>query len=136
MRIDDYGVVAEGAAHGTALVATTPLSFWGGVNVGTGMIQDIHHDLCGSCVTGKVLCIPFDRGSCSGSGVMLEMIRSGTNPAALLCVEAEPVLALAPIVGAALYGRSMPIRTVSRETFEQIEQGATVTFADDAILVE
>lgn len=136
MRIDEFEVIAEGMVSAQALVVKTPLSFWGGVNVGTGMIQDIHHDLHGECVTDKVLCIPFDRGSCSGSGIMLEMIRSGTNPAALLCVEAEPVLALAPIVGATLYGRSMPIRTISREAFDAIPHGATVAFEKDAIVVE
>ncbi len=136
MRIESFKTVVEGCVRAEALVSAVPLSFWGGVNVATGAVQDVHHDLCGQCMTGKVLCIPFDRGSCSGSGVMLEMIRSGTSPAALLCVEAEPVLALAPLVGSTLYGRGLPIRTVSREDFDRIPPGSTVTFAEDTIVVE
>ena len=136
MRIEEFEIVAGGTAEGRALTSQTPLSFWGGVDVATGMVQDIHNELNGSCMTGRVLCIPFDRGSCSGSGIMLEMIRRGTNPAALLCVEAEAVLALAPLVGEALYGRTVPIRTVPREVFDCIEDGSAVTLLEDAIVVE
>lgn len=136
MRIEEFEIVAGGTAEGRALTSQTPLSFWGGVDVATGMVQDIHNELNGSCMTGRVLCIPFDRGSCSGSGIMLEMIRRGTNPAALLCVEAEAVLALAPLVGETLYGRTVPIRTVPREVFDCIEDGSAVTFLEDAIVVE
>ena len=136
MEIREYGVVMEGTLEAEALAAETPLSFWGGVDVATGMIQDVHHDLCGENLTGKVLCIPYDRGSCSGSGVIFEMIRQKTNPAALLCVEAEAVLALGPVIGERVYQRSMPIRTVSADTLKKIRSGDKITFTENAIIVE
>lgn len=136
MKIVDFKVISEGNLKAEALASNTPLSFWGGVDVATGMIQDVHHDLCGENLTGKVLCIPYDRGSCSGSGVIFEMIRQGTNPAGLLCIEAEAVLALGPVIGERVYKRGMPIRTVSEEVLTQIKSGNQIVFTEDAIIIE
>ena len=135
MIIKDFKVMVPGNVRAEAVASAVPLSFWGGVNVETGEIQDVHHDLCKQNVAGKVLCIPYDRGSCSGSGVILEMIRQGSNPAAILCVEAEAVLALGPIIGRKVYGRSMPIRTVSMDALSQIRSGDTIIFDDDSIRI-
>lgn len=135
MIIKDYGIIVPGTVSAKALASDMPLSFWGGVDVETGVIQDVHHDLCTQNMAGKVLCIPYDRGSCSGSGMIFEMIRQGSNPAAILCIEAEAVLALGPVIGKKVYGRSMPIRTVSVDVLEQIKTGDTVTFEEDSIIV-
>ncbi len=136
MRITEYTVVVEGCADAEALVSDTSLSFWGGVNASTGMIQDVHHSLNGQNLKGKILCVPYDRGSCSSSGVMLEMIRQGTNPAGILCIEAEPVLALGPIIGEKMYKRGIAMRTVSEETFRSIPGNCRIQFAEDAIVVQ
>lgn len=136
MKILDYETIVEGNLTSEALAAKTPLSFWGGVDVSSGMIQDVHHDLCGHNLTGKVLCIPFDRGSCSGSGILLEMIRQKTAPAGILCLGAEAVLALGPIIGKRMYQRSIAIRTISEELFNMIKTGDKVTFNDTEILIE
>ena len=71
-EIKEFKVLLEGNPNAEALVSQEPLSFWGGVDVASGAVLDIHHDLCGENVTGKVLCLPYDRGSCSGSGVLIE----------------------------------------------------------------
>lgn len=136
MTITEYQVIVAGNLSSSALAAKTPLSFWGGVDVATGMIQDIHHDLCGLNLTGKVLCIPFDRGSCSGSGVLLEMIRQRTAPAGILCLGAEAVLALGPIIGEKMYQRGIAIRTVSEEVFRQVQTGDLICFTDEEIIIE
>ncbi len=127
--------MVPGTITAEALASNIPLSFWGGVNVETGEIQDVHHDLCSQNMTGKVLCIPYDRGSCSGSGMIFEMIRQGSSPAAILCVEAEAVLALGPVIGKKIYGRSMPIRTVPAEVLSLIRTGDVITFEDDCIRI-
>ena len=136
MIIKDYSVIAPGTAEAEALASVMPLSFWGGVDINTGVIQDVHHDLCGENTSGKVLCFSRERGSCSGSGVLFEMIRQGTNPAAILCIEAEAVLALAPIIGERVYGRNMPIRTVSEEVLRSVRTGDRITFTEDSIIIE
>ncbi|MEG0806351.1 MAG: DUF126 domain-containing protein [Lachnospiraceae bacterium] len=136
MVITDYKVIVEKEVSAQALTTSTSLSFWGGVDPATGRIQDIHNSLNGENLTGKVLCIPYDRGSCSSSGVMLEMIRRGTNPVAILCIEAEAVLALGPIIGEKMYGRTIAMRTVSEELFYRISNGSIITFTEDTIVVE
>ena len=120
-------VVVQGCGRGKALVSNKPLSFWGGVNVTDGMIKDIHHDLKGHTLTGRVLCIPYAKGSCSGSGIMLEIIRVNEAPAAIICLEAEPVLSLGSVMGWMLYNRGVPIHTVSKEVFESLETGAEIS---------
>ena len=136
MIIKDFKVMVEGNASAEALVSQTALSFWGGVNAATGMIQDVHHSLCDNNLTDMVLCIPYDRGSCSSSGVMLEMIRQGTNPCAILCIEAEAVLALGPIIGERMYGRAIAMRAISEEDFMNLPQNCRITFTDDSIIAE
>ena len=137
MRLEEFKVISPGNCSADAAVCGMPLSFWGGVDTGTGKIIDVHHTDCGTCISGKVLCIPYDRGSCSGSGVMLEMIRLGTAPVAILCIEAEPVLALAPMIGKRLYDRTVPIRTIDKEAYEKIPRsGGRITFTDDAVIIE
>ena len=42
MKVLEYGTVVNGNIEAEALAGNTPLSFWGGVDVSTGMIQDIH----------------------------------------------------------------------------------------------
>lgn len=136
MIITEYRVIVEGLADAEALVSDTSLSFWGGVNAATGMIRDVHHNLYGQNLKGKILCIPYDRGSCSSSGVMLETIRQGTNPAGILCIEAEAVLALGPIIGEKMYQRGIAMRTVPEEIFEKIPENCRIRFTEDAIIIE
>lgn len=82
-------VLVDGAAQGELLHADTGLSFWGGVDPATGRVIDSHHPLHGQCLAGRVLALPSGRGSCTGSSVMMELIRSGHAPAALVLAEAE-----------------------------------------------
>jgi len=133
--IDNFKILLEGNPQGQALVTDKPLSFWGGVDTATGRIQDVHHDLCGEVLTGKILCIPYDRGSCSGSGILIEMVKQRTAPAAILCLEAEPVLALGPLIGEKMYGRGMALRNISPEDYQKIATGDIVTLKDDCILI-
>lgn len=134
--IDSFKILLEGNPRAEALVSQKPLSFWGGVDPATGRIQDIHHDLCGEVLTGKILCIPYDRGSCSGSGVLIEMVKRGTAPAGILCLEAEPVLALGPLIGEKMYGRGMALRNITEEDYNKITTGDVLTFTDDSIIIE
>ncbi|MDL2307495.1 DUF126 domain-containing protein [Desulfovibrio sp. OttesenSCG-928-C06] len=123
-------MIVEGSASGKALASRKPLSFWGGVNAVNGTIHDVHHDLTGVSLTGNVLCIPYAKGSCSGSGIMLEIIRAKLAPAAIICIEAEPVLSLGSVMGWMLYNRGVPIHTVSKEVFESIKDGDIITVKD------
>lgn len=134
MRTIQAKVIVPGEAKGTALVSQMPLSFWGGVEPHSGEVIDVHHDLAGQVISGKVLLIPEGRGSCSGSGIMLEMIRLRTCPAALVMEEAEPIISLGSVMGYELYHYGVPIYTVSKAEYESISTGDTITAGRDGTL--
>ncbi|MBO4288938.1 MAG: DUF126 domain-containing protein [Lachnospiraceae bacterium] len=135
MEIRDFRVIVSGAVSAEAVFSDVPLCFWGGVDPKTGLVTDVHHPLLGQSISGKILCIPCDRGSCSSSGVMLEMIRNRTHPAGIVCMEAEAVLALGPLIGEKVYQRSIPIRTVPEKEYKDLRHAHIITFTEDSILV-
>src|SRR4029079_18598507 len=71
----------HGEGTGTALV-TGPVSFWGGVDWKDGRIIDVHHERHGETVAGRVLVMPYGRGSSSAAVVLAETIRNGSGPRA------------------------------------------------------
>ena len=110
-----------GRAEGEALATAHPLTFWGGVDPATGLVIEAQHELRGQTVTGKVLVFPRGAGSSSGCGVLMEMLRRGNHPAAIINIETEAVLALGPIIARELYGRSFPIVTVKPAHFARLK---------------
>jgi len=118
--------LTAGVGEGEALVTQNALTFWGGMDPSTGTIIDTQHELCGEKVSGKVLVFPHGAGSSSGCGVIMEMVRLGTHPAAMVNVEKDPVLALGPILAQELYARSLPIVTVSKAVFNSFRKGDTL----------
>src|SRR5690349_20126103 len=105
--------VIVGRASGRVLASDVPLSFWGGVDPATGEVIDRHHPLTGQKLGGVVLLLPSGRGSCSGSGVLLELILSGNAPAALVFLEPEEILILGVIVERQIFDRSVPVVRIS-----------------------
>lgn len=100
---------AEGAANGTAVVLSEPLSFYGGVDSETGKIIDHAHPELGRCITGSVLVMPGGRGSSSSSSVLAEIIRKGTGPVAIILGTPDPIMVVASLVAESLYGLRCPI---------------------------
>ena len=126
--------VAGGLAHGEAIVANVPLSFWGGFDPETGVIIDRRHPLVGQLATGRVLVIPSGRGSCSGSGVLLEAIRNGTAPAAIITSRLDPVIGLGCILGDELYASHPPMVLISDRDRLLIETGDVVELGDRGLI--
>ena len=118
--------VAAGSARGEALAADVPLSFWGGFDPETGMIIDRRHPLVGQLATGRVLVVPSGRGSCSGSGVLLEAIHNGTAPAAIITSRLDPVIGLGCILGDELYASHPPMVVIPDRDRLLIESGDLV----------
>lgn len=114
--------LVAGAAEGAVLYASEPLSFWGGYDAETGEIIDRRHPLAGRIASGRILAIPATRGSSTTTAVLLEAIRRGTAPAALLTRGPDTFLALAGIVAAQLYDRAPPVIALSREDFDALRQ--------------
>lgn len=112
--------LVAGDAQGELLSAMVGLSFWGGVDPQTGVVIDQHHPLCGESLAGRVLAIPSGRGSCSGSGVLLELILNGHAPAAIVICEREEILTLGALVAEVVFEQSIPVLRIEREVFERL----------------
>jgi predicted aconitase/predicted aconitase with swiveling domain len=115
--------LVAGEAEGAILHSTVGLSFWGGVDPVTGIVIDQHHPLVGESLAGRILAIPQGRGSCTGSGVLLQLILNGRAPAAVVVCEAEEILTLGALVAEVMFERSMPVLRVEREAFEALGRG-------------
>ena len=101
--------LVPGEASGEALVSQEPLSFWGGYDYHTGQIIDRRHPLVGQNAAGRVLVLPYARGSSTTTAVLLEALRAGTAPAAILTTGPETFFALAAIVAGEMYQRWFPV---------------------------
>ncbi|MBE2899904.1 hypothetical protein DNK57_03595 [Methanothermobacter thermautotrophicus] len=91
-------VISRGRGRGPLLVSDEPLSFLGGVDPSTGEVIDRKHPLHGRSMRGKVILIPGGKGSTVGSYVIYQMARNGTAPAAIICLNAEPIIATGAIM--------------------------------------
>lgn len=116
-------VVVAGHAAGEALVAGEPLSFWGGYDFRTGEIIDRRHALSGAVAAGRVLCVPFTRGSSTTTAVLLEAVRAGTAPAAIVTTGVDSFFALASVVADEMYGRAIPLVALWPEDFARLRTG-------------
>ena len=101
------------------------LSFWGGVDPHTGRIIDIHHPNHGSFISKKFLLMPTSRGSCSGSGVLLQLAQSELAPAALIFHETEEILTLGAIVADQLFDKQVAVLRVSKEIYNDLARADT-----------
>ena len=127
--------VISGSANGAALVSSEPLSFWGGYDWKSGEITDRRHPLSGSIAKGKVLVVPFTRGSSTTTAVLLEAIRAGTAPAAIITTETDFFFALASVVADELYAKPLPLVAISESDFARLQTGDPIEINDGMITV-
>lgn len=123
--------LVPGSAEGEALVSKETLSFWGGFCPHTGQIIDRRHELSGVIATGRVFVFPQGKGSSTSSATLLESIKTGAAPAAIINLKVDPILALGSIVADELYHETIPIVVLVKEDFFSIKQGDYVTIEPD-----
>ncbi len=102
-------VLIDGTANGDSLKLTAAISFWGGVNPHTGSIVDPRHPQHNACLTNRVLFLPATVGSSSSSAIMLELVRLGTTPAALVLGETDAILVLGVLVAEEIGHPTIPV---------------------------
>jgi predicted aconitase with swiveling domain len=124
-------VIIPGRATGEALVSHEPLSFWGGYDHRTGEIIDQRHPLAGTVAAGRILVVPFTRGSSTTTAVLLEAVHAGTAPAALLTTGVDSFFALASIVADELYGRPIPLIALEAADFAALRTGDWIIVGED-----
>lgn len=136
-------ILAGGDASGPILVCREGLSFWGGVDPDSGRIVDVHHPDHGASVAGAVLMMPTSRGSCSGSGVLLQLALSGLAPAALVFCEGEEVLTLGALVAGRVFGHPVTVLRLAQADYDRVAragaarvEGARLLAGDVEIALE
>jgi predicted aconitase with swiveling domain len=122
-RVIHGRAVVPGDADGAALVTREALSFWGGYDFHTGTIIDARHPLVGVRAAGTILAVPFSKGSSTTTAVLLEAVRAGTAPAAILTTGVDSFFALASIVADLMYGKPFPVVALDAADFASLETG-------------
>lgn len=123
--------VVSGSAKGELLVTQEPLSLWGGYDQASGQIIDRRHPLSGEIAAGKVLCLPSSRGSSTTTAVLLEAVRAGSAPAALITRGTDAFFALAAVVAQELYGYELPVVALSEDEFAQLPSSGFASVQPD-----
>ena len=117
-------VLVAAEVRGRVLRLDEPLSLWGGLDPVSGRIIDPRHPQAGECVTDSLLAMERGRGSSSASSILLEAVRLGTAPAAILLAEVDGILALGAAVAREMYGRQPAVLVLSPAGYRALETGA------------
>ncbi|MFK7792041.1 MAG: aconitase X [Devosiaceae bacterium] len=120
-------------AKGDVLALEQGVSFWGGVDPDTVTIIDAHHPNCGAALAGKIVLMPTSRGSCSGSGVMLQLARNGQAPAALVFRDEEDILTLGAMIAQRLFDRPVAVLRLAAHFYEALSQAQTAQLCDGVL---
>lgn len=122
-RVIQGKTIIAGKASGIALASSEPVSFWGGYDQVTGEIIDRRHPLSGQIAAGRILVLPYTRGSSTSTAILLESVRAGVAPAGLITDRPDIFLALASVVADEMYESSFPMVAIQRSDFDSIQTG-------------
>lgn len=117
-----------------ALRLNAPISFWGGVSPEDGRLLEPSNPDHGISVAGRILLVRELRGSSSASSVLLELIRSGNAPAAIVLADVDAILALGILVAHEMAWPSPPLLQLPAELQASIPSGTMITVTEDGLL--
>jgi len=80
--------------------------------------------------------MPSSRGSCTGSGVLLDLVLTGRAPAALVFSEAEDVLTLGALIASEMFGKPLPVVRLGPEAFAALSRAKTAGISDTAVVAD
>ncbi|MEQ8514625.1 MAG: aconitase X, partial [Chromatocurvus sp.] len=126
-------ILVPGDADGAVLSCTEGLSFWGGVDPDTGIIIDAHHPEHGAGLAGRIVLMPTSRGSCSGSGVLLQLARNAKAPAALIFRDQEDILTLGAMIAARLFDATVAVLRLSPPLFDALSHASHATIGNGTL---
>jgi uncharacterized protein len=85
-------MISAGKAEGEAVVYNGPFAFLGDLSPVTGQICMPRHQLEGQSLVNKVFVFTTGKGSSGCDFAAWEAKKNGKAPAAIICLESEPVL--------------------------------------------
>ncbi len=116
-----------GSAKGDALVSAKAFTFAHGVDPDTGKVTDVHSDIRGENVKGKILFYPFGKGSTTASAWFLETARLGNTPAAIVTEGIDLSAVIGSVLARIVYGRSIPVlSSFPTEMYSELKNGEHV----------
>ena len=118
-------LLLPGRAEASVLKLPT-LSLWGGVDPFSGRLTDPALPHCGESVRGRVLMIAEPVGSSSSSAVLLELLRAGNAPAAIVLGRADAIVALGILVAREMGWATIPLAVMPAGQQAGIADGATL----------
>jgi predicted aconitase with swiveling domain len=82
----------------------------------------------------KILAIPFTRGSSTTTAVLLEAIRAGTAPNAIITTATDFFFALASVVADELYANPLPLISVAESDFARLQTGDQIEIDEHGMI--
>jgi len=119
-------VLVHGTASGEVAALSSALSLWGGFDLETGAVADVHHPQYGTTIADKILVMPGGRGSSSSSSILLESARLGVNPLAIVITSRDPILVIGALVADDLYRVRIPVVLVEAASLDRLVSGQFV----------
>jgi len=119
--------VTSGYGEGKILSSKQPFMLSHGVEPRTGNVIHIRSDIFGENVRGKVLIFPIGKGSTTGSAWILETIRYGNGPVAVINIDTESIIVTGFFMAKLLYGISIPL-------VDRLERDVTDLITEDTII--
>jgi len=116
----------NGSVSGPVLLSHDPISFLGGIDPKTGIVIEKGHCIEGKCIAGTILVFPHGKGSTVGSYVMLQLKKNGVAPAAIINLEAEPIIAVGAIIS-----KIPMVDKLEKDMFEVLKDGQKITVDGD-----
>lgn len=129
-------VMAAGEAAGSLVISREPFSFFGGFDFASGRVVDPRLDVYGRSLQGKIFAYPRGKGSSSTAGVILEALRQGVAPAAIINVESEKILAVGVIIAKVVFGWTLPIVSISQADYDTLRDGDMLEIRDDKVTIQ
>lgn len=118
--------VIKSDANGKVIFCRQPISFIGGVDPETGIILDPLNDRHGESVADSILVFPFGKGSSGAGLVLLELVRAGKSPRALIMLRVDTVLLTGPLVSREFYKKEIAVVTVDEEGMDLLSRAEDV----------
>ncbi|UTH46720.1 cis-3-hydroxy-L-proline dehydratase [Loktanella salsilacus] len=129
-------IIVAAKAQGDVLVSSEGLSFWGGVDPKDGRVIDAHHPLCGQSLAGKIVLMPTSRGSCTGSGVLLELALNGSAPAALVFREDEDILTLGALIAGRMFDKPLAVLRLGRGDYDRLAAASMARITESQLITD
>lgn len=135
-RLIEGKALVKGRAAGSLVISQEPFSFFGGLDFSTGNIVDPRSDVFRENLKDKVFAYPRGKGSSSTAGVILEALRQGVAPKAIINVESEKILAVGVIVAEVVFGWSLPIVSISEEDYQKLARSDFIEIVDGRVIFD